>query len=193
MRDVTLEQEELSEGRGTPEEEAREAANGLEEEWPEDRPPEEKMGAESSQVAATILSFVRPHVSERKLGKVFGPDCGYQMPLDEAKKTRFPDGSFIARGRLPDDRTPPGNVKLNPDLVIEVVSPNDTAYEVEEKRVLYLKVGVRLLWIVYPSTRTVFVFRPGGVIAVLGETDTLKGEDVLPDFACSVARFFEDL
>ena len=151
------------------------------------------MGAQSSQVAARILSFVLLHVAERKLGKVFGADCGYQMPLDAAKKTRFPDGSFIARGRLPDDRTPEGNVKLNPDLVLEVVSPNDTAYEVEQKRVVYLKAGVRLLWIVYPPTRTVFVFRASGSVAVLGEADTLTGEDVLPDFTCPIARFFEDL
>jgi Uma2 family endonuclease len=115
------------------------------------------------------------------------------MPLDADKKTRFPDASFIARGRLPDDRTPEGKVKLNPDLVLEVVSPSDTAYEVEQKRVAYLKAGVRLLWIVYPPTRTVFVFRVSGSVAVLGEADTLNGEDVLPDFACPIAHFFEDL
>src|SRR5436309_5277207 len=102
MRDDTLEQE-APEGQIETAEE-----NDLEEEWPEDRPPEENMGALSSQVAARILSFVLLHVEERKLGKVFGADCGYQMPLDAAKKTRFPDGSFIARGRLPDDRTPEG-------------------------------------------------------------------------------------
>ena len=174
MRDVTLEQE-------APEAQIEAAEeNGLEEEWPEDRPPEEHMGALSSQVAASILSFVRIHASERKLGKVFGPDCGYQMPQDAAKKTRFPDGSFIARGRLPDDRTPEGNVKLNPDLVVEVVSPNDTAYEVEQKRVTYLKAGVRLLWIVYPLTRTVFVFRASGSVTVLGEADTLSGDTGSP-------------
>src|SRR5262249_26964495 len=104
MRDVTLEQEELPEGRiATAEEAHAEKADALDEEWPEDRPPEENMGALSSQVAASILAFVRLHANERKLGKVFGADCGYQMPLDAEKKTRFPDGSFIARGRLPDD------------------------------------------------------------------------------------------
>lgn len=52
---------------------------------------------------------------------------------------------------------------------------------------------MRLLWVVYPTTRTVFVYRAAGKFAVLGEADTLTGEDVLPDFTCPVARFFEDL
>jgi Uma2 family endonuclease len=126
------------------------------------------------------------------LGQTFGPDCGYQIE-GGTKKVRFPDGSFVARGRLPDGRTPEGNFQLAPDLALEIVSPNDTAYEVEEKRVAYLKGGVRLLWVVYPPTRVVFVYRPGGKAAELSEVDTLTGEDVLPDFSCPVARFFEDL
>ncbi|MBI1913685.1 MAG: Uma2 family endonuclease [Planctomycetes bacterium] len=150
------------------------------------------MGAQASQVALALMAFVQQHVSERKLGKVFGPDGGYQLPT-EAGKVRYPDGSFIARGRLPDERTPSGHLLLPPDLAVEVVSPHNSAYEVEEKRVVYLKAGVRLLWIVYPPTRTVFVFRASGSVAVLGEADTLTGEDVLPDFTCPIARFFEDL
>jgi Uma2 family endonuclease len=188
MNETMLEQEELLEDASRATEEDAVAA-----EQNEERPPEKNMGATSSQVALQIMSLVYLHVGERKLGKVFGSDCGYQMPGDDAKKARFPDGSFVARGRLPDERTPEGNLKLVPDLALEVVSPNDTAYEVEEKRVAYLKAGVRLVWIVFPPTRTVFVFRPGGKVAVLGEANTVTGEDVLADFSCPVARFFEDL
>ncbi len=187
MRDVTLEHEELPEGATATLEEERAA------EEPEDRPGERNMGARSSQVAGNAIVVLGQHVRERKLGKVFAPDCGYHLPGDEAKKVRFPDVSFVARGRLDGDRTPEGYPKLAPDLALEVVSPNDSAYEVEEKRVAYLRAGVRLLWVVYPPTRTVFVFRPAGPVAVLGEGDTLGGEDVLPEFSCPVARFFEDL
>ncbi len=168
------------------------AKNGLGEDSGEEAPGERGMGAQSSQVALNIMSLVRLHVSERKLGKTFGTDCGYQLPGDE-RKSRFPDGSFVARGRLPEDRTPEGTLTLAPDFALEVVSPSDTACEVEEKRVAYLRAGVHLLWIVYPPTRTIFVYGARGAVAVLGESDTVSAEDVLPGFACAVARFFEDL
>ena len=187
MEDVMLEQEELlCEQRTAAEEEA------VLPEQDEERPPERNMGARSSQIAANALTLIRQHVGERKLGKVFATDCGYQIQGD-TKKVRFPDGSFVAHGRLPDERTPEGNLQLAPDLALEVVSPNDSAYEVEEKRVAYLKGGVRLLWFVYPPTKVIFVYRPGRKVTEFGEADMLTGEDVLPDFSCPVARFFEDL
>ena len=180
MRDVTLEQDDLQEELG--------AAT---EELTDERPPEKNLGAESSRVGLRIMSRVSLHADERKLGMAFGSDCGYLIPNE--KKARFPDGSFVAKGRLPDERTPQGNLKLAPDLVLEVVSPNDLAFEVEEKRVAYLRGGVRLLWVVYPPSRTVFVFRLASTVALLGEGDTLSGEDVLPDFRCLLAQIFEDL
>jgi Uma2 family endonuclease len=188
MSDVMLEQEELPGVSDA----STEPANDTGEEW-EERPPERNMGALSSELAFRIMWFVGEHVMRHQLGKVFGTDCGYQLPNDAAKKARFPDGSFVPRGRLPDERTPEGNMKLAPDLALEVVSPNDMAYEVEDKRVAYLRAGVRLVWIVYPPTRTFFIFRASGSVDLLTEADTLSGEDVLPGFSCPVSRFFEDL
>src|SRR4051794_1576414 len=113
LREVTLEQEEFAGGGSATAEEdfAEEPIEGR---------PERDMGAQASQIALKVMSLVQLHVAERKLGKVFGADCGYHIPSDAAKKARFPDGSFVARGRLPDDRTPPGNLKLAPDLAVEV-------------------------------------------------------------------------
>jgi Uma2 family endonuclease len=175
MKDAMLEREEL---QGTEEEVGRAEENGCEEE----SPPEKLMGARSSRLTLRIMSRVEHHVEARQLGQTFGPDCAYHLPRDELKKTRAPDGSFVSRGQLPDDRTPDGNLKFAPDFALEVVSPNDTAYEVEEKRVAYLRAGVRLLWIVYPPTQTIFVYRASGTVTVLGKDDTLSGEDVLPEF-----------
>src|SRR6266542_3108429 len=139
---------------------------------------ERHMGAMSSLVAANIIGILRQHVHPQKLGKVFATNCGYQIFPDKPNQVRYPDGSFIAKGRLPDDKTPGGHVRIPPDLAIEVVSPNDTAEEVETKRIAFLRAGVRLLWVIYPENRTVHVYRQGGGAAALGEGDELSGEDV---------------
>lgn len=154
---------------------------------------ERNMGAEASGVAANAIRIVGNHVRAKKLGKVLATDCGYQMFEDEPKKVRFPDGSFIARGRLADERTPKGHMRIAPDLAMEVVSTHDTAEEVEAKRIDFLRAGVRLVWVIYPETRTVHVFRQDGSSQILTEADELKGEDVLPDFVCRVSELFEDV
>jgi Uma2 family endonuclease len=153
---------------------------------------ERTMGAQSSLIAATIISLVRQHATANALGLVFATDCGYQCFPGQPDRVRFPDGSFIARGRLPNDRPPPDHVRIAPDLVVEVVSPNDLAEEVDRKIEDYLQAGVRLMWVVHPATRRVMVFHTGG-IRRLAETDELTGEDVLAGFRCPVADLFAGL
>lgn len=154
---------------------------------------ERNMGAESSEVAARLIRILGNHVEAQHLGKYFAPDCGYQCFPDEPKKVRYPDGSFVARGRLPDERAPRGHLRIPPDFAVEVVSPNDTAEEVETKRLEYLGAGVRLVWIVYPENQTVHVYRQTGAPTTLRAADQLTGEEVLPGFTCRVGELFESV
>jgi Uma2 family endonuclease len=113
-----------------------------------------------------------------------------QIFPDAPNQVRFPDGSFIRRGRLPHDVPPHGHVRIVPDLLIEVMSPNDLAWEVEVKVTEYLRDGVQLLWVFYPDTCTVWVYRASGQVMHLSVADTLSGEEVLPGFTCPVAEVF---
>ena len=85
---------------------------------------------------------------------------------------------------------PSGFTDVAPDLVAEVVSPNDTAGEVQAKLEQWLQHGARLVWIVYPETRTVAAFRALDNARVLTESDELTGEPVLPGFSCPVRDIF---
>src|SRR5262249_11366286 len=140
-----------------------------------ERPP---MGAAANRVATVLITRLEQHSSARKLGLVFGQECGYQIFPRDRKKVRKPDGSFIARGRLPGDCPPPGHVLIPPDLVLEVVSPNDLAEEIDLRLSDYLEAGARLLWVVYPTSRAVHVFRTDGSGACVREGQQLSGEDV---------------
>lgn len=77
---------------------------------------------------------------------------------------------------------PKGYPEMAPDLAVEVVSPSDTAEDLQQKVGEYLVSGTRLVWVIYPDTKSVTVFTPGGQARVLGVQDTLNGEDVLPGF-----------
>ena len=156
---------------------------------------ERHMGSESSSVAAAIVYLLLTFVRPRRLGHVFTTDCGYQCFPDDPDKLRRPDVSFVASGRLPGDRPPPGYIRIAADLAVEVLSPGDLATEIEEKVGEYLAAGVKLIWIVSPNTRTVRIHRPAGSklgsAGQLSEADTITGEDVLPGFECKVEELFQ--
>src|SRR2546425_5208159 len=94
---------------------------------------ERKMGAKSSLAATNLLILAGSFVRSNNLGLVFQADCGYQIFAEEPGRVRFADGSFLRRGTLPEDLVPQGHCRVAPELVIEAVSPHETADEVEDK------------------------------------------------------------
>jgi Uma2 family endonuclease len=150
-------------------------------------------GMEAGVVGARLLALLQTYVKAHSLGHVISAGCGYQIFAANPTRIRKPDGSFVARGKLPDEKLFRGHSKVPPDLAFEVVSPNDFAEEIEERVTDFLGAGVRLMWVVYPSTQTIQVFRPGGGAALLSAADQLSGEDVVPGFSCRVADVFSDL
>lgn len=103
---------------------------------------------------------------------------------------RIPDVSFVSAERMRSvdlDRIIDGA----PSLAIEIVSPTDLAEELARKVDQYLAAGAQAVWVVYPSLREVHVHRKGRAITVLGETDMLSGEDLLPGFSLPIRDLFE--
>ena len=151
---------------------------------------ERHVGARASRVGVRLASLLDAHAVAQKLGHVLGSECGYQVFPNHPNRVRLPDVSFIARGRLPNEEVPEGHVRIPPDLVVEVVSPNDTAYEIEQRVEDFLQVGVPLAWVIYPNTECVAVFRADGSARRLRSGDELDGENVVPNFKCRVADLF---
>lgn len=154
---------------------------------------ERHMGAVASIVARRVGGPMGALADRQGLGFVFGADCGYKIWPERPRFVRYPDVSFVRRGRLPDDRVPGGHIEVSPDLVVEVVSPNDEAEEIEARVTDYLRAGAALAWVVYPISRSVYVIHSDGGARRLTESDELSGEDVLPGFACRVGDLFAGL
>jgi len=121
-------------------------------------------------------------------GELFISEAGYRLQRDP-DTVRAPDLAYIAAERVLQARVP-GYIDLAPDLVVEVVSPHDTASEVQTKVEEWLRAGSRLVWVLYPSTRTITAYQPDGTARLLHEDDTLHGEPVLPGFTCRVGDLF---
>ncbi|HEX8203442.1 MAG TPA: Uma2 family endonuclease [Isosphaeraceae bacterium] len=144
----------------------------------------------SSWVGGRLHIRLGAFVEDNDLGTVWPADNGFQCFPDAPGKVRKPDVSFIRRERFSTDDLIEGYLRIPPDLVVEVISPNDLAWEVEAKVDEYLRAGVRLVWIIDPHTRTVRIHRDDGTASRLRPEDEISGEDVIPGFRCAVRDLF---
>jgi Uma2 family endonuclease len=148
-------------------------------------PPAMEHGHVAMMLALRAGSFVADH----RLGWTFAAETGFRLHRDP-DTVRGPDFAFVARGRITREMNLRRYLDVVPDLVAEVVSPSDSAAEVNAKVVEYLDAGVRLVWVLYPQSQTVALHRPGGESELLRAGDELSGEEVLPGFSCPVADLF---
>ena len=66
-----------------------------------------------------------------------------------------PDVAFVRRDRLRPPAERIGYLRVVPDLVVEIRSPNDAEADVRAKLSVYLEVGLPLVWLVDPQKQTV--------------------------------------
>ncbi len=129
------------------------------------------------------------YVESNDLGAVFAAETGFLLSRDP-DTVRAPDASFLTKEQLIRCGMPTGYFPEAPALAVEVVSPGDTAEEVDSKVRSWLAAGTQLAWVVYPGGRTVTVYRSLDDIHVLTEKDKLTGNSVVPGFECAVADLF---
>ncbi|WP_206107864.1 Uma2 family endonuclease [Paludisphaera rhizosphaerae] len=116
---------------------------------------------------------------ENGLGRMFESSGGMTFPNTAV---RAPDVSWIASPRWEalseDDRRRFTHVV--PDFVAELHSPSDSLTKARAKMAEYIAQGVRLGWLIDPSSQTVEIYRPGREPETLTKPATLSGEDVMP-------------
>ncbi len=146
-------------------------------------PTNEIHGVLAQELAGLIWSHVRAH----KLGRVFAAETGFTLSTDP-DTVLAPDIAYVAakRARPLTEKFVP----VAPDLAVEVVSPGNTAGEINEKTELYFQAGTRQVWIVYPKTRTIHVYTSATTVAILTTKDVLDGADLLPGFKLPLADLF---
>jgi Uma2 family endonuclease len=71
------------------------------------------------------------HIEANNLGEAFGAETGFILSRNP-DTVRAPDVAFVSRERIPPGDFPEKFWPGAPDLAVEVLSPSDTLYEVEE-------------------------------------------------------------
>ena len=152
---------------------------------------EKTMGWRESLIAVVLCRLLSDFTTSHNLGLVSGPD-GFMRILKS--QVRGPDVAFVSWDRLPNGAVPQEAVpEIVPDLAIEVLSDGNTYGEMSRKRREYFHAGVRQVWMVDPSERTVAVYTDITKYDLFDEDAMLSGGDILPGLQISLKEVFGEL
>ncbi len=130
---------------------------------------------------------------DKLVGRLMSGEAGVRFSLpDDPDQTRGLDVGYLSPEQVarledtPDDEY----IREMPVLVAEVISSSETADYINEKVTDYLAAGARLVWLLYPRTRTAMVLRADGTGNTIPADGSLDGEDILPGFTEPLFNIF---
>jgi Uma2 family endonuclease len=153
----------------------------------------EPMSGYAAGVASRMNAELTVFVHKHKSGTVYNETL-FAIPVpDDENRARKPDLAYVSFKLWPADKPFPyrgAPLDVVPELLVEVVSPTDSFEDVVAKAGEYLQAGAKLVWVVSPRTKTVFVYSDSDDTTELKPQKTLTGGSVLPGFAVRVADLF---
>ena len=149
-------------------------------------PPGTHHGKLASRLNVRVGAFVEAH----RLGEAFGQDTGFKI-ASNPDTVRAPDLAFLGHERLAHVARR-GYAAVAPDLIAEILSPDDRPGEVRAKIAEWLSAGVRLAWELDPDRQIAWVHRPDGTSSLIDAAGALDGEVVLPGFRCELKDLYRD-
>lgn len=141
-------------------------------------------------VETRVTRLLGNEAEDKGLGLVLGGEVGVVVEL-EPRTVRGADGAFYLQAQLPYETTPERYLLTPPALVVEVLSPNDRASEIQGKVLEYLTAGVRVVWVVDPATRSVAVYLFQATAGILRGDDRLCAPGVLDHLQTPVSWLFQ--
>jgi Uma2 family endonuclease len=146
-------------------------------------------GSESGEKNGNLFGQVWNWNRQYKLGKVFDSSTGFKLSNGAV---RSPDVSWIALHRWNSltAKQKRGFAPINPDFVIELMSPSDDLSKTQHKMTEYLSCGVKLGWLIAPDEAQVEIYRINRKTEILNSPNSLSGENILHNLIIDLADIF---
>ena len=148
--------------------------------------PRDPRGAIAINVGLLFKLYKRSH------GGRYGADG---IVTGEAT-VRGPDVYYISSERLGEydeaKHKRAGFWAIPPTVCVEVISPNETSVDIQQKIEDCIEFGVDEFWIIEPELRSLQLHWPSGASRVLRGDDPIATQ-ALPELTATVAAIFEDI
>jgi len=144
------------------------------------------------RICMRLSTALHLHATQRRLGAVLDSSTGFWM---KNRNCRAPDISFISKTRLDRLGFKPSSRKFfpgAPDLAVEILSPNNTRREIDERLKDFFASGAQIAWVINPDLEAVEVCHALEKRQLLGPGGFLDGEHLLPGFRYAIADLFKE-
>ena len=148
-------------------------------------------GSQSGKRNTSLIFQVELWNRQQNLGIVFDSSTGFKLSNGAI---RSPDVSWVTLTKW-NSLTKKQQRKfapIDPDFVIELMSPTDDLDELQNKMQEYINCGVKLGWLINPDEKQVEIYRQQQEPEILNNPATLSGEDILPGLIVDLKDIFTD-
>jgi Uma2 family endonuclease len=145
----------------------------------------------ASRVASRLMGKMGVFLERNPLGEAL-TETLVRLPLP-VDRNRRPDLAFVSAQRIASAPPQPRSDEawdIVPELMVEVVNPDDLVEEIMERLEEYWAAGTQLVWVVYPAQRIVHVYESPRQVRIVGEAEELEGGGVLPGLRIPIATLF---
>jgi len=151
--------------------------------------PMSPAGFVHGRIGLKLGTYLNLFIMQNKLGEAYAAETGFILKQNP-DTVRAPDVAFVTHERAAQQKRETGYFQGAPDLAVEVISPNETMDDIENKLIDYLEAGVKVVWLVYPRTQTITIYRSLTDVRILTIDDELNCSDLLPGFSVPTAEIF---
>jgi Uma2 family endonuclease len=146
--------------------------------------------APHGQVVFNLAFLLKTYLKQHDIGRAWGAESGL-ITSRGPDSVRGMDAAFCSYARWPKGESQKGYSQFVPELVIEVLSPDDRWPRVLRKITEYLETGVLVACTVDPELKTVQIHKDVASSRVLRTEDVFELPEILPGFVCRVSELFE--
>jgi Uma2 family endonuclease len=142
-------------------------------------------------VIFNIAFLLKNYLKQHDIGRAWGAESGL-VTARGPDSVRGMDAAFCSYARWPKGESQKGYAQIAPELVIEVLSPDDRWPRVLKKITEYIDAGVLVVCTMDPELQTVQIHTDGSSSRVLRRDDEFILPEILPGFACPTSEFFDE-
>jgi Uma2 family endonuclease len=146
-------------------------------------------GGETSEKNSDLLIQIGIWNRRYKLGKIFDSSGGFKLSNGAV---RSPDVSWIPnlKWNALSKEQRRKFLPIDPDFVIELMSPTDELRTTQQKMSEYISCGVKLGWLINPDARQVEIYRTKKDREIIDNPISLSGEDIMPELIVDLTEIF---
>ncbi|MDR9403782.1 MAG: Uma2 family endonuclease [Halothece sp. Uz-M2-17] len=147
-------------------------------------------GGETGNRNGELFFQIKLWNKQSKLGQVFDSSTGFKLSNGAV---RSPDVSWVANSKWNSltKQQKRKFVPLDPDFVLELMSPTDDLNQLQNKMREYINCGVNLGWLINADDKQVEIYRQGKEKKVFNDPLTLSGEDILSGLIVDLSEIFD--